>query len=202
MPYSQFTNLEKAVQQFELIVNETTEAIAQVTAATPSAFLQQALARELTWAIAVGTEKARSEAIILPILLEVREQLNRQISVFSGREFDVDESQGLSGYCDYLISQAPQQSVITVPVAVIVEAKKGDLTLGLGHCTAAMVAAQRFNQQRQHPLTQVYGAVSSGTLWQFLKLQGQVLTFDLNEYPIPPVDLVLAILLTISHSTT
>ena len=52
-------------------------------------------------------------------------------------------SQGLNGYCDFLVSRAVQQTVITAPAIVVVEAKKGDLSLGLGQCAAEMVAAQQ-----------------------------------------------------------
>jgi hypothetical protein len=195
MPYSQFTTLESSVQQFGLTVSESTHALVHYTPVTPSPLLQAVLDRELAWAIAVGTEKARSEALILPVLLEVREQLDRQISVFSGREFNVDASQGLNGYCDFLISKATQQTVITAPATVVVEAKKGDLSLGLGQCAAEMVAIQMFNQQRDCPLLVVFGAVSSGTLWQFLMLQQQNLTIDLTEYALPPVETTLGMLM-------
>lgn len=206
MPYSQFTTLESAVEQFSLTVRETAQPFVNYLPVNPSPFLQAVLERELAWAfaqravrrIAVGTEKARSEALILQLLLEVREQLSRQIAVFSGREFNVDLSRGLNGYCDYLISRAAQKTVITAPVAVIVEAKKGVLTLGLGQCTAEMVAAQTFNQQRERPIPTIYGAVSSGTVWQFLMLQGLELTIDLTEYSLPPVDTVLGLLIALT----
>lgn len=198
MPYSQYTTLESAVEQFSLTVRETAQPLVKYSPVNPSPFLQAVLERELAWAIAVGTKKARSEASILQLLLEVREQLDRQISVFSGREFNVDASRGLNGYCDYLISRATQQTVITAPAAVVVEAKKGDLSLGLGQCTAEMVAAQTFNQQRDRPLPKIYGAVSSGTLWQFLMLQELELTIELTEYSLPPVDTVLGLLISLT----
>jgi hypothetical protein len=199
MPYSQFTTLEASVQQFDLTVRETAQPFMDYNPVSPTSLLQAVLERELAWAIAVGTEKARSEALILPVLLEVREQLQRRISVFSGREFNVDASQGLTGYCDFLVSRAAQQTVITAPTTIVVEAKKGDLSLGLGQCAAEMVAAQRFNQQRDRPLPAIYGAVSSGTLWQFLRLQGQELTIDLTEYSLPPVETVLGLLIAMTQ---
>jgi hypothetical protein len=199
MPYSQFTTLESSVQQFGLTVSEVAHSFLSYTPVAASPFFEAVLERELAWAIAVGTEKARSEALILQLLLEVREQLERRISVFSGREFNVDPSQGLNGYCDFLISQATQQTVITAPATVVVEAKKGDLSLGLGQCAAEMVAAQRFNQQRDRPLPAIYGAVSSGTLWQFLMLQEQDLTIDLTEYALPPIETVLGLLIAMTE---
>lgn len=81
---------------------------------------------------------------------------------------------------------------------IIAEAKTGDLDLGMGQCVAAMVAAQAFNTQQQKPISAIYGTVTSGTLWRFLKLEGQNLTVDLTDYPILPIDRLLGILQSIT----
>jgi hypothetical protein len=192
MSYSDFKSLDQAVFAFDLSITEGK--FLNSGSVPPTPLLQQVLERELDWAIAVGGEKARSEGIIAQILLDVREQQKRQISVFSGKEFEVDPNQGLTGYCDYVISLSPVQSVITAPVIIVAEAKKGDLELGLGQCVAGLVAAQIFNNTRGLPTEQVFGAVTSGSLWKFMRLQGQQLQIDVAEYSIPPVDTVLGIL--------
>ncbi|NES00941.1 MAG: hypothetical protein F6J86_45470, partial [Symploca sp. SIO1B1] len=175
MPYSQFT-IEKVKQDFHLTTVEGVRFFPDsLEPIVPSPRLQGIL-DDLPWAIAVDTEKARSEVIINPVVLEVRRILERQISVFSGEEFNVDSSVGLNGVCDFLISRSPEQLTVEAPTIVIVEAKKSDLKSGLGQCIAEMVAAQRFNQAKEQPLTAVYGCVSSGTQWRFLKLEGQTVT--------------------------
>ncbi|MHC5724219.1 MAG: hypothetical protein ACYTXY_08705, partial [Nostoc sp.] len=68
------------------------------------------------------------------------------------------------------------------------------LKSGLGQCIAEMVAAQRFNQARVQLLTAIYGTVSSGTQWRFLRLQGQTVTIDLIDYPLPPIETILSFL--------
>ncbi|MEO0542063.1 MAG: hypothetical protein AAFZ80_14530, partial [Cyanobacteria bacterium P01_A01_bin.105] len=159
--------------------------------------LSQTLERNLSMAIAVGTEKARSELLISPILVEVRERLQRQVSVFSGTDFTVDASVGLNGICDFLISQSQEQLLIEAPAVMIVEAKKEDLNPGLGQCIAELVAAQRFNQEHARPITAVYGAVTTGSLWRFLRLSDQTVEIDLADYAVPPIETVLGILLGI-----
>ena len=57
-----------------------------------------------------------------------------------------------------------------------------------------MVAAQMFNQQNNIPITTIYGSVTSGTAWRFLKLEEQILSIDLQDYPVPPVDMLLGML--------
>lgn len=198
MSYSDFKTLAQAVQTFELTISEQGPIIDSQPLA-PSLFLQQVFERELDWAIAVATEQSRREALTHNVLLEVREHKQRRVSVFSGKDFTVEPSTGLNGYCDYLVSLSAVQSVITAPVVIIAEAKKGDVDLGLGQCVAGMVAAQLFNQRHQQALSKVYGAVTSGTVWKFLSLEQQTLQLDLTEYAIPPVDTVLGLLAAITE---
>jgi len=193
MPYSQFT-IEKVKKDFQLTTVEGVRFFPDsIESVTPSSRLQ-AILEDLPWAIAVDTEKARSEVIINPMLLEVRRIFNQQISVFSGEEFNIDASIGLNGVCDFLVCRSPEQLTVEAPAIVIVEAKKSDIKSGLGQCIAEMVAAQRFNEKREQPLTAVYGTVSSGTQWRFLKLEGQIVTIDLTDYSLPPIEQILSFL--------
>ncbi len=196
MAYSDFT-LRKVKDNFSLQLVETGEFLKSFSPVQPSDYLAQTLERNLSMAIAVGTEKARSELLISPILVEVRERLHRQISLFSGTDFTVDTSVGLNGICDFLISQSQEQLLIEAPAVMIVEAKKEDLNPGLGQCIAELVAAQRFNQEQGSPISTVYGAVTTGSLWRFLQLSGQTVEIDLADYAVPPVETVLGILLGI-----
>jgi hypothetical protein len=119
MAYSDFS-LPKVIHDFQLSIREGV--FIQPAAIAPSQQLLDTLRDNLSLAIAIGTEKARSEMLITPILIEVRKQLQTQVSLFSGRDFTVDPEVGLNGVCDYLLSQSPEQLVIQAPVVVIVEA--------------------------------------------------------------------------------
>lgn len=193
MPYCQFT-LSKVKQDFHLTTVEGTRFFPISIEPIPPSQRLQVILEDLPWAIAVDTEKARSEVIINPVLLEVRRILNKQISVFSGEEFNVDVEAGLNGVCDFLISRSPEQLVVEAPAVVIVEAKKSDLKSGIGQCIAQMLAAQLFNQAKNQPISTIYGSISSGTQWRFLKLEEQTVTIDLTDYPLPPVEQVLSFL--------
>ncbi len=74
--------------------------------------------------------------IISPILLEVRRKLNYKISLFSGIDFNVDNTRGLNGFCDFLISLSPEQLFIRAPVITLVETKNENLKSCLGQCIA------------------------------------------------------------------
>ena len=193
MSYSDFS-LSKVKRDFNLTTVESGRFLPEIQSIEPSFYLKEALSEGLPLATATGSEKARSELIISPILVEVRKILERKVSFFSGEDFTVASELGLSGVCDFLISRSPEQIFIEAPAIVIIEAKKGDLKPGLGQCAAEMIAAQKFNEINNIPIKTIYGSVSSGTAWRFLKLEGQTLIIDLNDYPVPPVEILLGML--------
>jgi hypothetical protein len=194
MAYSNFT-LAKVKEDFGLTVNETQDLFADIEAVKPSEILTVTLQEYISLATAIGTEKARSEFLIAPILTEVRRQLNYQVSLFSGTDFNVDIEKGLIGYCDFLLSASREQFFISAPVITIVEAKNENIVGGLGQCVAEMVAAQIFNQQKEIEIPVIYGAVTSGTAWRFLTLNKNKVCIDLIEYYINQVEIILAIIL-------
>ena len=194
MAYSDFT-LSRVKQDFKITVKEVPLTFAACEKVEPSQLLKDLLAEYIPLAIAISTEKARSELLISQILTEVRRQLHYQISLFSGTEFNVDVEKGLSGYCDYLLSCSIEQLEINAPVVVIVEAKNENIKGGFGQCIAEAIAAQLFNQRNQHELPIIYGAVTTGMNWRFLKLEDKILTINTDEYYIKEVDRILGILI-------
>jgi hypothetical protein len=106
----------------------------------------------------------------------------------------VDVDKGLTGFVDYLMSRSSEQLEIEAPVIIVGEAKRDNLNEGLGQCIAEMVAAQLFNQGNQVNIPRIYGAVSNGTQWRFLQLDGSTVAIDLMDYALPPVDQILGFL--------
>lgn len=193
MSYSDFT-LKKVKAEFNLNIIEISTFLEKIEPINPSEFLSTFLEKQLPLALAVNTEKARSEWLISPILLEIRDILSNKISLFSGTDFTVDSSLGLNGVCDFLISKSIEQLFIEAPAVIIVEAKREDLNSGLGQCIAEMIAAQKFNQQNNIIVPIIYGTVTTGDRWKFLKLEETTVTIGLLEYNITPVNQLLGIL--------
>jgi hypothetical protein len=198
MPYSEFT-LAKVKVDFHLEVDESHDLFSTVAKISPSLALTDFLAEGVPLATNINTEKARSEMIITPVLLEVRRQLHYEISLFSGSEFNVNPELGLSGFCDYILSGSREQIDITSPILTIVEAKKENLIGAIGQCVAAMVAAQIFNKTANNQVPMIYGAVTTGTTWRFLILEDQKVAIDSKEYYINEVDKILGILIQLSQ---
>ncbi|MBD2210290.1 hypothetical protein H6G27_10415 [Nostoc linckia FACHB-104] len=194
MAYSDFT-LAKAREAFQLVIDEKRNLFKDVSPVQPSSTLTTLLEEYTQLATAINTEKARSELLIMPILTEVRRQLNYQISLFSGTDFDVDATKGLNGFCDFILSSSEEQFYIKAPVMTVVEAKNENIKSGLGQCIATMVAAQLYNQDNQQEVKTIYGVVTSGTNWRFLILEGLTAYIDAVEYYINDVNKILGILL-------
>ena len=68
---------------------------------------------------------------------------------------------------------------------------------GLGQCAAEMVAIRLFNVREQSVVPVVYGCVTSGSNWRFLKLDGQVLSIDRSEYHLRELAKILGILVRV-----
>ena len=193
MPYSSFT-LEAALQAFCLEKRDVQGLFSAIEPVEPSALLAAVLERNMPLAVRVPTEKAKSELIVVNVLVELREQLERRISLFSGIDFNVDDKADLGGVCDFLISLSPWQAFVEAPVIVLVEAKNDKIESGFGQCVAEMVAAQRFNAEKGNDIPRVYGVTTTGMLWQFLKLEGQTLHIDMDVHTIERCDKLLGIL--------
>ncbi|NEP12893.1 MAG: hypothetical protein F6K14_22355 [Symploca sp. SIO2C1] len=181
MPYSDF-DLRRVKQEFELTIDEQPDLFAEIEPIEGSPLLSNTLDETVQLAISINTEKARSELIIAPVLLEIRRRAKFPISLFSGTEFNIAPNRGLSGYCDYILSRSKEQLMVNTPVVMVVEAKNENIKGGLGQCIAAMVAAQMFNQQEGNHISTIYGAVTTGEIWKFLFLSNSVISIDLSDY--------------------
>ncbi|NEP58425.1 MAG: hypothetical protein F6K31_15635 [Symploca sp. SIO2G7] len=87
MAYSDFT-LDELLEKFDLAIEDIPGLFTGIEAKEANAYLRQTLEQNLDLAIAINTEKARSEMIIAPILLEVRRRDAQHLSLFSGVEFN------------------------------------------------------------------------------------------------------------------
>ena len=193
MAYSNFT-LGQVRKAFELETVRKWGIFADIAPVEPSALLTAVLERNMPFALAMGTEKAKSELIVSEVLVELCVHFDNRVSLFSGIDFNVDASKELTGVCDFLVSLSPEAFELEAPVIALVEAKNSDVKLGVAQCAAEMVAAQRFNVEQGNSIPRVYGAITSGTDWLFLKLEGKTLHIDMRIYTLERCDRLLGIL--------
>jgi hypothetical protein len=197
MAYSDFT-LAELKSNFQLIIDEDTNLFVDTPEKDLPSVLVNMLTRYLPLAVNVNTEKARSELVIAPVLIEFKLLHHDKVSLFSGIEFTVDEAAGLKGRCDFILARGPEQLALTTPVCVLVEAKNENIVGGIPQCLAEMVAARRFNRQQKSSDMAVHGIVTTGIQWRFLKLDGTRASVDSVEYPIQSSRKIFGILTAIA----
>ncbi len=125
------------------------------------------------------SEGARCEAIIFPVLREVYKGYAENYALWIKKPISYDDV--LSGTPDYFISTRSElgKLVVGTPLIMLVEAKKNDFEVGWGQCLAELVAAQKINEDTEHP---VFGIVSDGTFWQIGHLVGETSTQNRTSF--------------------
>ena len=188
MAYTDFT-LESA--ETLLGVTATPGALFPNTQPAPvPVWLSELLARGMR--LALVSEKARSEFIVAPILLAVREQSQDRVAILSGQKLDIDPERRLVGECDFLLARSEPVPRLRAPLMAVVGAKRHDIESGLGQCVAQMVAASLYNERAAEPTAATFGCVTTGEAWQFLGLSGGVVTLDRPRLYIDNVGGILA----------
>ena len=193
MAYSDFT-LKKIKSELNIKIVEKNSVFSHIKSVEISSYLKNTLKRNIPLALAINTEKARSEMIIINILLEIKEKFSDKISLFSGIDFNVDKEKGLTGFCDFIFSNSPEQLYLDSPVITITEAKNENIVSGLGQCIAEMYASQIYNEKEGYDLSSVYGGVTTGDEWKFVKLIKDTAYIDADNYYINDIGKIVGIL--------
>ena len=193
MGYGDFT-FDSLLAQFDLRVVQA-PLFVPVPCVEPSPWLSDTLRKGRSSAF--YSEKSRSEFIVAPVLLTCQEMFQSECCLYSGIRLDVEPDKGLKGECDFILAKTPPTPALRAPLLVIVEAKKNDIEEGLAQCAAQMVAARLFNERHKELLSEMYGCVTTGEAWQFLRLREQELLVDADRYYLTDVSAVLGILVAV-----
>lgn len=185
MSYSKLT-LRDLQKDFNLEASFQENLFTKIAPRNVSEWLKTTLSLGVELALQQDTEKAHSELVISPVFVELRTQSNKEISIFSGIEFNVDSKLKLTGECDFLVSRSSYQMLLSAPIVVAVEAKRQDFEKGYAQCIAEMIAVRIFNEREGKPTERVYGTVTTGDVWRFLMLEGdkaliETVSFDIRE---------------------
>ncbi|MGL6095411.1 MAG: hypothetical protein ACRC7O_06385 [Fimbriiglobus sp.] len=160
--------------------------------------LRPELAETLAFAVrrysASASEKARSEFLIAPLMLELQRRFADRLVVFSGVELSADPAKGLNGICDFVLTRGRAVFHVTDPIIAVAEAKPDQPVTGFGQCIAGMRAAWLLNERAKRPIPAVYGVSTTGVQWMFLRLIDTAVTIDPAEYFINQPERVLGVL--------
>ena len=193
MSYNNFT-IKEVKNFFQLETVEKLGIFSNAEEITISEYLTVTLEENIPLAVSINTQKAYSELIITNILVEIRKIFNRQISFFSGISLNIDEENNLFGNCDFVVSASPEQLFLNAPITTIIEAKNENMMSHLGQCVAKMVAAKLFNEQEGDNNSKIYGVITSGIAWKFIKLDKNTIYIDLKDYHIDNTSKLVGIL--------
>jgi hypothetical protein len=190
MAYSDFT-LSDIEEKFG-ITNQEQKLFGEVAKVKASAWLLETL--EKASHLPIRSEKARSEAIVFPILTELCEINKHEITFYSGENLKADKKRALTGECDFIVSKNTGKYDLNIPIFALVEAKKNDFDEGVPQCAAQMVGASVYNKKMKKETQLIYGCVTTAEQWLFLKLENDTIFIDTEKYSIKELDVLLGIL--------
>lgn len=133
--------------------------------------LKSRLQRRLPY-VSLTSEAARREILIAPVVLALLDYTQAQLRI----EYSINVSEQLKGSLDYYLH--------TERSLLIIEAKNADLSRGFTQLAVELIALDRWTTSTE-PL--LYGAVSTGDVWQFGRLHREQhqIEQDLNLYRVP-----------------
>lgn len=193
MAYSNF-KLRQLKQQFQL-EEKGIKLFSDIKLLESSEWLKKTLSLGLKMPLL--SEKARSERIVSPILFELWQQNHESFGIFSGFNLEADIENGLNGECDFIIASRADTYTVESPIFMLIEAKDNDIKLGIPQCIAQMLGARLYNQQDENEIKIIYGCVTTGDDWQFLKLMDNTIYIDIERYYLDNVPQLLGILQSI-----
>ena len=146
-----------------------------------------------------GSEAARCEAVIFPVLREVYKGYAEHYALWIKESIAYDET--LSGTPDYLIATKSElgKLIVGTPLIILVEAKKNDFEQGWGQCLSELVAAQKINDDPDFP---IYGIVTDGTLWEFGRLVSDTFTRNRTNFTLANLPVLVGAVNSVFKATT
>ena len=144
--------------------------------------------------ITLSTEKAVSERLVSPVLAEMKKLNLEDIQVFSGEIIKADSKQGLNGEIDFIIARTPETLKPKNPLLIVTESKLGLIDGSVNQAAAQMIGIRVFNENRHYERTAIYGAVTDGGTWRFLKLDENNFYVDTNKFTTDKLPLLLGVL--------
>jgi len=189
MAYSNFT-LDKIREELG-IENQRTKILTDFEPVAPSDKLVKEL--QEVEELPIRSEKAKSEWIVVPILKELRNRNNKYFTIYSGDVLIADEEKGLRGECDFILAKDIGTFDINYPIIQIVEAKKNDVELGVPQCAAQLIGAKIYNEKKGVQLDKIYGCVTTGNDWLFMKLEGDCIKINTKLHYLIEIDNILGI---------
>ncbi len=190
MGYNHFERLKQVKKAFGL-GEKSVRLFPAVQEVPVSDWLKNTL--EIAYKMPLTNEKARSERVVSPVLMEIYGHFDQQIALFSGEMLDVNSSEDLSGACDFFFALHEPKREMEAPVITLVEAKQESFDQGMAQCAAQMYAAYLFNQQEGKNIETIYGCVTIAEEWLFMKYVDKTIYIDYKPLVLTQVGTIVAV---------
>ena len=92
------------------------------------------------------------------------------------------------------LSSGEQSFEIETPLFCLIEAEDNDIEKNIPQCIAQMEGAKVYNEKEGKYLDVIFGCVTTGTEWQFLKLENKTCFIDEKRYYINDLPALLGVL--------
>lgn len=152
-----------------------------VESISPSEWLKETLS--MSRKRKLNNEKIRSEALVYPIACEIEKRNDYEIRLFSGENVNFNEEKGLKGELDFAFT-TKKTTYLETPIFTIIEAKNADINKHWGQIVAQMVGAKEENAKEGNDLKAIFGCISTGEDWQFVKLEDKSIHIDQRPFSI------------------
>lgn len=197
MAFSDFKTISEVQEKFRITYTEDDFVEVQPSNPSPEFLRDFEFTREHIHVF--GSEAARCEAVIFPILKESYKAYADKYALWIKQSIAYDDI--LNGTPDYFISTRSElgKTIVGSPLILLVEAKKNDFEQGWGQCLAELIAAQKINDDLAFP---VYGIVTDGTLWQFGKLIGDTFTQNRTDFALANLPTLFGAVDAVFRATT
>jgi hypothetical protein len=143
--------------------------------------------------ISLSTEKAVSERIIAPIIVELVKLNKDFIQIYSGENIKTEN--GLSGQIDFIIDCLPITMLPRKPYFIVVQSKIGFVFKGFDKAIAQALGIHLFNKLNKKTDNQiVYAIATDGKFWNIGKLEDNNFYIDTEHFSTYELPLLLGAL--------
>ncbi len=119
-----------------------------------------------------GNDFYETETLISPILRYIWQNMYwEDMNMWTHQAIKYDDD--LAGVPDFVFTHLDQKQyeILSYPIITTVEAKADNFVEGWAQCIAQMLACQKLNTK---PNVIIYGIVTTGKVWEFGKLEGDI----------------------------
>ncbi len=187
MPYDDFT-LERVHEAFGIATSESRLFPTLPRIPAPD-WLTKSLERRTQ--LALLSEKSRSEFIVVPILLASRELSPITLAIFSGQRLDIDAARGLSGECDFILAAAPPVPPLRAPSPRSSRRRRTTSRTDSASAWRRWWGLACSIRPADAAMCPIYGCVTTGEVWQFLKLVDSLALIDDRRYYLDDIEGIL-----------